>query len=271
MFREEQIIRGFKVTCIHPIKQSEANWILLPGGPGISIQAYAPLYSNLSLQANLYGVEYPNSGDNCQGDYDFTHFLSDIEYLVNQFSNPILLTHSFSGMLALSIKGFKDSLKGLILMNSTPNNQWLSNILQRAQQYQLPNLANAYKHYVSNPSKETLKDYYLACIPYFFKPKQHDSAQALLSPLTYHHQAFDWAQQTFHPNYQYQWVPDNLPCLIIASKDDHITPHDAFYNDTQFHTKNITHQLINGASHFPWMDELNLIQELIYQFETNCQ
>ncbi|KHO03017.1 hypothetical protein [Rickettsia felis] len=81
--------------------------------------------------------------------------------VVNKLTPCILVTHSFSGMLALTIDNLENLLVGLIIMNSTPNSSWTELLQETATKYNLPDITNDIEELYTNPTDDQLKTFFL--------------------------------------------------------------------------------------------------------------
>ena len=188
--------------------------------------------------------------------------------LLEAFDNIVIVAHSFSGMFVLSDPRIESQIKGLVLLNTSPNAKWMQSILQQAKQYQLPDLSSIQARYQDHPSNTLFKALTMACAPYFFSESDLEFGKAMLETLPYSHASYDWVGQYFHPNYEAKWIPKDTPTLIVGSELDHITPLSLFKNDKRWQKKNIVIECIEDAGHIPWMTSVDKIKVLFDRFIT---
>ena len=257
---------GFRTQTIQSSPEHFPTWLFLPGGPGLGSEAYIDLISKLNLPGTTLLVDYPNDGSNLIDDYDFNNLRRDLVTLIETHNNPVIIAHSFGGMLTLATPQLKDKLAGLIILNSAPSKAWIPEIQKQAQYYNLPDTSQTRLAYLMNPNNERFKKDILACAPYFFTPQTLQSGIELLQTLPYNFKPYAWAQEHFHPYYECLWVPDNLPCLIMGSELDHITPPHLFLDHPRFQIESIQFEIIHQAGHFPWFDNAKQVINKINEF-----
>jgi len=129
-------IKNYRLNKLKEDNVYKLNWLFLPGGPGMGANYLIDFVSKLDLQGSLFIADFPGDGDN--------HSTEEIHYegwkaglieVVNSLSPCILVTHSFSGMFALTI----DSLEGhasilqLRLLKSYTFNKSTNNLIMNIQ------------------------------------------------------------------------------------------------------------------------------------------
>ena len=85
-------------------KNSEINWLFLPGGPGLGSETLLPLIHLLNLPGTSWCLDLPGDGSNATPD-DSLYFAQWSEALVEAvgtLDNVILVAHSTGGMYALA-------------------------------------------------------------------------------------------------------------------------------------------------------------------------
>ncbi|HEX4839698.1 MAG TPA: alpha/beta hydrolase [Rhabdochlamydiaceae bacterium] len=118
----------------------------------------------------------------------------------------------------------------------------------------IPGLETLQENYEKDPSNKTLKALTLASAPYLFTEKGQTSGIKLLSSLPYNHEAYQWSDKHFDSTYQAKWVPQKIPALIMAGKEDLVTPLQLFKKEKTFCRDNIKFRSIKNAGHFPWIE-----------------
>jgi len=219
--------------------------------------------SKLNLQGSLFIADFPGDGDN--------HSTEEIRYedwkqglieVVNSLSPCVLVTHSFSGMFALTIDSLEEFLVGLVIINSAPDNSWMGLIKETVVKYELPNVAEDKKKLYENQTNDQLKLFFYATIPYLFCEHEVPAGKQLLEISSYSVKTRIWADQEFHNSYKYSWIPKELPMLIIGSHDDKLLPIKLFLENTEWSQPhpNINIIELHNTGHFPWLscfDQIN--------------
>lgn len=206
------------------------NWLFLPGGPGLGSESLNDLTKILHLPGTIWHVDLPGDGSNITTN-DTVHFANWLEALTEVTSilnNVILVAHSTGGMFALATPALKKTLLGLVLMDSAPNASWQKNFTNYTKNHHLDKAKKFQKSYQRNPSNAALKKFTMACAPYLAIPKSLKKITTLLKSLPYNFKSYEWAAQHFDKTYKAKWIPKNIPCLILAGDQDHITPLKLF-------------------------------------------
>lgn len=240
------------------------NWIFIPGGPGCDSSYFIDLINELHLPGNCWLIDFPANGsnlsDNISSDYDFNNWDKCFISAIQCFDNPIIVGHSFGGMFPLLFPALENILKGFVILNSAPS-LWLEEAEKYASKKSIPLLNEPMSTFENNPNQETFKTALVACAPYYFSSNQLETGIQLLNKLSFNfHAAVWWLKRASNSHFTAQWIPENVPTLIIGGSEDCITPISLFENDNRFARKNIQIKTINGAGHFPWLENIEAVK-----------
>lgn len=187
---------------------------------------------------------------------------------ISALSNVILVTHSSSGMFALETSVLEKLLTGLILMDSAPDKSWQPVFQQYVKEHPLPEAEKKEKDYIKHRSNKTLQECVIAAASYCVTTKGLKKFTDTLKTLPFNYKTYEWANKNFHPTYKAKWVPKNIPVLIFAGDEDHITPLKLFATLEKFKRKNILIQEIKNAGHYPWIENP---KQVITLFNKYCK
>lgn len=258
---------GFRLQLQTINDGASLHWLFLPGGPGLGSESFSDLAKNLCLPGNVWYVDYPNDGSNqISKDNLFDGWRDGLIELLECFDNIILVAHSFSGMFILSDPRIEKLVKGLVLLNTSPSNQWMQQIAEQVLLYDLPDVSVIQEKYENNRNNQSYKELTQACSPYFFSMQALKLGNLLLKNLPYSHASYDWALKSFHPQYRAFFIPELIPTLIISGEHDHVTPKELFTKDPQWNRKNITIECIKGEGHFPWLISWEQVKTAFKEF-----
>lgn len=246
---------------------SNWNWLFLPGGPGLGSESLAPLTSFLNLPGSMWHLDLPGDGSNLESN-DFSFWDEALAQSVEALGHVILVGHSTGGMYALSTPALKESLLGLVLMDSAPDASWQQFFGNTVEQSPIPGMEDLHKEYIKSPSNELLKQLTLLSAPYLFTQEGLKKDYSFLETLPYNYQSCDWSAQHFDSTYEAKWFPDNLPTLIFAGEFDQITPLKLFRESPNFQADSIYIKEIPNAGHFPWVENPQAVAQV---FEQYCQ
>ncbi len=244
------------------------NWLFLPGGPGLGSESLRDLTGMLSLPGTIWSVDLPGDGSNfTENDGEsFSKWSNGLIEAVNALDKVILVAHSSGGMFALATPELEKNLLGLVLMDSAPNANWQNAFAIYVKTHPIPEAERLQDLYESNPSNPLLKALTITCAPYLSMKENREKMILLLDSLPFNYRSHLWAEMHFDKTYQALWVPQTIPTLIFAGDNDHITPLNLFSQSKEFQRNNIMIREIKNASHFPWIDQPEIVRELFATF-----
>lgn len=242
------------------------NWLFIPGGPGADASYLLTLTKLLKLPGSVWLIDFPGNGDNKypQG-YDFQEWFDLFVPMVKNFEDPIVVGHSFGGMIPLMCPDLEDILEGFIIINSTPS-LWQTESALMRQKLNIPDLPEK-KHFLENPNQETLNKLMTAQLPYFFKPETLERGRAMFANFTYpYHVILELMAILQSMPYQATWVPQQVKTLIIGGELDYINPYNIFAQDAKTNRPNIKKVEIKDAGHWAWIDQPDAVKRLFEDF-----
>jgi len=246
--------------------KESVNWLFFPGGPGADSSYFFDLVNLLELPGNVWLIDLPGNGDHNIAYNNFDHWLDIFLPLIKQFSNPVVVGHSFGGQLSLLYPELERLLSGLVILNSTPC-LWLEAAVKKANELNLPDLSLEMQIFTENPNQETFHQALAACMPYYFPKESLALGREKLSKLAFNFQpAVWWQRKAIEMNYQAKWSPESLPTLIINAEYDAICPSVLFQEDKRFDRSNISKVVIEEAGHMPWIEKPFEIKALFDNF-----
>lgn len=246
------------------------HWLFLPGGPGLGSESLYELTKGLQLPGSIWHLDLPGDGSNVTPnnmEY-FSRWSDALIEAVQVFDNVILVAHSTGGMYALSTPELENLLTGLVLMDSAPNASWQTMFLEYVTQHPIAEMEKLLQIYTETPSNETLKKLTIASAPYLFTKKAFSKGISILETLPINYETCDWSAKHFDATYKAKWIPKNLPTLIFAGEEDHITPFNLFALSEPFQRDNILIREIKSAGHYPWLDNFEQINAVFNEY---CQ
>ncbi len=244
------------------------NWLFFPGGPGADSCYLRSLVDELKLPGNVWLIDMPGNGSNHCKEHtdDFDRWLDLFPQVVAKFENPIVVGHSFGGMLPLLYPDLENFLAGCVILNSSPC-AWAEEAQAYAKQFQLPDLTQDMQAFVQNPNQETFHAALGACMPYYFPKATLEKGSKIFSQVPVHYRPAVWGQiKSAEGKLTARWVPQKVATLIIGSKYDCICPFTLFKRDERFHRPNIRLTFIEDAGHFPWIENPNFVRRAFDDF-----
>jgi pimeloyl-ACP methyl ester carboxylesterase len=259
-----------RLLLINANNEANYNWIFVPGGPGLGSEYLDELTKLLHLPGTVWHFDFPDDGSNVitinTKPKNFRIWSQALIEAVSALNNVILVTHSFSGMLALSIPELENLLSGLVLMDSAPDKSWQQAFQQYVLTHPLATAEIKNKIYTENQSNEALKEAVIAGASYCVTTNGLKKFIATIRKLPINYKSYEWYTKNFHSTYKFKWIPKDIPTLIFAGDHDHITPLKPFSEKKQFIRKNILIAEITNAGHYPWIENLTQVKELFNQY-----
>jgi pimeloyl-ACP methyl ester carboxylesterase len=144
---------------------------------------------------------------------------------------------------------------GIVLISTAPDASWMPVFEQMCADNPLSGYAEALEAYVANPNLETVTALCVASAPWNAEtPEGLAKVTELLGRMPYNAAAVEWSAEHFDRTYRAKWFPQNLPTLIVSGVDDRIVIQ-RLWNDPAYQGANIRHACIEGAGHWPWLDQ----------------
>lgn len=263
---------GARLKWVRGTKESELNWLFLPGGPGLGSESLIQLLDILKLPGNLWRLDLPGDGSNTTSNNgeSFSKWAQALIEAVQAFDRVVLVGHSTGGMYALSLPELEDLLEGLVLLDSAPHSGWQAAFGETVKSFSIPEINDLEETYRKSPNNAALKVLTLASAPYLFTQEGMEMGKEMLASLPYNYEACEWSAKHFDTSYTAKWFPRNLPTLILTGEKDLITPLRLFKESPQFQRENIVFKSISGAGHFPWLENPQEVSAAFDEYWKRC-
>jgi len=239
------------------------NWLFFPGGPGADSSYLRSLVDELQLPGNVWLIDLPGNGSNaCTGDSDnFDSWFELFPRIVKKFDNPVIVGHSFGGMLSLLYPELEDSLKGCVVLNSLPVFD-MEEAAAYAGQFDLPDFTDDMQAFIQNPNQATFDTALNACMPYYFPKETLERGRKFLTQIPFAYRPAMWGMvRGIEGKLSVKWAPQQVPTLIIGAKYDCRCPFSLFKNDQRFHRDNIRLLFLENGGHCPWVENPAAMKE----------
>lgn len=258
---------GIRYTLASTSGGKSLNWLFIPGGPGADSSYFLSLIELYQFPGNVWLIDFPGNGSHTIWKDGFDKWLSIFVPMVKRFTNPIIVGHSFGGMIPLLYTELENILHGLVILNSSPC-LWLEEAVKIAKIRNLPDLSDDMRIFTEKPNQDTFKRALSACAPYYFSPELLDQGLELLEKISF---AFEpavwWQRKAVEISYNAVWIPKQVKTVIVGAEYDAIVPFNLFESDERFSRDNIKKILIKNAGHFPWIEKPEEVVEIIKEFE----
>lgn len=260
---------GVRYKLASTNKDSDLNWIFIPGGPGADSRYLESLVELLHLPGNVWLIDLPGSGDNSAPEnYDFHQWLHLMPKIASRYNKPVIIGHSLGGMLPLLSPELESKLSGLIIINSSPS-LWVSESEKRIKDLGIPELPEK-KEFIKNNTQKNYKNLLKAYIPYYFKKENVNEGYELFNDLPFPVETmFTVFGIMKEINFNAKWVPQRVPTLVIGGENDYINPFSLYENDNRFDRNNIYRVLIKDCGHWCWIEKPDDVKSTILDFADN--
>jgi pimeloyl-ACP methyl ester carboxylesterase len=256
----------FNLISTH--SEKSINWLFFPGGPGADSSYLFDLANILNLPGNVWLIDLPGNGTHTIPYENFDQWLDIFLPTIKKFDDPVIVGHSFGGMLPLLYPELENILSGLIILNSAPC-LWLEEAGKKAEDLNLPDLSLEMQIFTENPTQETFNQALAACMPYYFPKESLAIGREKLLKVPFNFMpAVWWQRKAIETNFQAKWIPEQVPTLIVSAEFDAICPSILFMEDKRFERPNISKQYIEKAGHMPWVERPSEIKVLFENFLT---
>lgn len=256
---------NYRIQPIFLAAKPSYTWIFLPGGPGLGSEYLRNFSTQLELPGSKLLVDFPKDGTNELGELNFNYWKKGLIDLLHTVKNPILVTHSFSGMFALSTPELEPYLSGLVLMNTTTSNTFFAHVSAMQEQYHLPDLGLAAAQYHLNPSSETYRAFWDTYKYYCFTREELMQGAQMLPLLAFNNESYNYAIQHFYQDYCAHWQP-KIATMTISGGCDFICPPKIFVADPAFQGPHILNRIISRSGHCPWILQFNEVQHCFNEY-----
>ena len=246
----------------HVQRPGQLNWLLLPGGPGIGSESLEELADLLDVAGSIWLVDLPGDGSNVSppGLDPFALWPAVLAEAVDALPHCVFVGHSTGGMYLLSTPRLEEQLAGLALISSAPDTKWRQAFAKMAAAHPLPALEAATVAYEADRTDEGLRRMAVAAAEWNFPTPSLDLGRELLGRMPYNAAAVEWSDRNFDETYAAQWWPARLPTLILGGDQDRIVDQ-SLWDAPRFNAPNVTRRTINGAGHFPWIDNSEQVRQ----------
>lgn len=151
-------------------------------------------------------IDLPSNGSHTIPYENFDQWLDIFLPTIKRFDNPIIVCHSFGGMLLLLYPELENILSGLIILNSAPC-LWLEEVRKKAKDLDLPDLSLEMQIFTENPTQKTFNQALAACMPYYFPKESLAIGPEKLLKLPFNFMpAVWWQRKVIETNFQAKWI-----------------------------------------------------------------
>lgn len=224
-----------------PIMRQKPVCFVLHGGPGGTHTGYKPYLTPLAEIMQLVYIDNRGSGfsdEGPQSTYNLENNVNDLEALRQYLGldKIVIMGQSYGGMVAQSYAlQYPDSLAGLILLTTSPDNGFLErakqNLLEKGNEEQKRIGMKIFEG--SFQSNEELNEYYRLMTSMYavsYRPPQSEEEKQMeRDALTRTKRSYQAINEGFHNFLRHFDVREqlsgiNVPTLIIAGRHDWMTP-----------------------------------------------
>jgi pimeloyl-ACP methyl ester carboxylesterase len=223
-------VEGAKLAAEGPVLRERPTLILLHGGPGFDHSTFKPAFGALADVAQVVYLDHRGNGRSDHGSreqWNLARWGDDVRAFCEAvgIEKPIVLGHSFGGMVAMSYATRHPDHPGGIVLSSTAARMRLDRVLAVFERLGGAEAREAARRYWEAPGAETLPDYARLCFPLYSRAPRDPDAN------TRTRWNFD---VMFHfgggEDHRFDLTADlarvRCPVLVLGGEDDPICPID---------------------------------------------
>lgn len=241
------------------------TFTFIPGGPGLNAKCFEKFAKQYLSDFRVLAIT-PSGKQKSK----MSLWVKDLEMALKLFPSDIVIGHSFGGMLALSSKKLPKLAKGLVLLSSAPNMDWVMNLGKfKISEKQINKINLASKKYGKRKNKENLQKLWASWAPYYFMKSNLKFAERWLLNQDYLVNAFE-SSVNLLKNYKII-KPLKMQILVLAGSKDRLTPIAGFKTSSFLKDKNLCFKILPKCAHFPWVENPKILASNLLSFKTKIK
>lgn len=249
---------------LHRRSQGDANWLFLPGGPGIGSESLQELVDAVAVSGSSWLVDLPGDGSNTDAPGapadPYRLWPQVLLEAAQAVDHPVYVGHSTGGEYLLVTPALARVLEGLVLVSTAPDASWMPVYEEMTTRKPLPGVERAAARYDSEPTDEHLRELAVQSTPWNFLADSVTAGAEMLRRMPYNLGAVQWSAKHFDRDYRLAWWPTTLPTLIVSGSADRIVTQ-ALWQPKRFHTDNVIWRVVPEAGHFPWIEQPDAVRD----------
>jgi proline iminopeptidase len=176
-------VEGAKLVPDGPAMRERPTLVLLHGGPGFDHSSYKPAFSALADAAQIVYLDHRGNGRSDRGPlekWNLAQWGDDLRAFCDALGveKPVVLGHSFGGMVAMSYAIRHPDHPGKLVLSSTTAKTRLDRVYAAFERLGGPQVREAARRYWESPGPETVADYAKLCIPLYNRAPRDPHADA---------------------------------------------------------------------------------------------
>ena len=165
-------VEGAKWEPRGHIMREKPTLILLHGGPGFDHSSFKPFFSQFTDIAQVVYLDHRGNGRSERGSpchWTLNQWADDVAAFcqVLDIEKPIVLGHSFGGMVAMTYAIRHSDQPGKLILSSTSARSNLARVLTRFEQIGGPEVKRVAKCFWENPNAATWSEYAEVVLPVY--------------------------------------------------------------------------------------------------------
>ncbi len=255
-----------------------APLLLIHGGLGLDHRYFFPALSPLADRLRLIAYDQRGCGTSPEpADWDradFADWVEDVDHVRDAAGaeRPVLLGHSFGGMIAIEYAlRYPERVAGVIVSATAPALDFAERAIGRAVARATPAQAEALVAGLTQPFADdaAFSTFCATVVPlYFHRPTP--GLEAALARVRFRAAGFN---RTMH-----HWLPQldltprlgglRVPVLIASGTDDWLSPPDCAADRLEAGIPQVTRVDFTASGHFPFLEQPSLFQQALLNWMT---
>lgn len=258
------------MATIKHIKQSKSktNIVFIPGGPGLGPISFIPVTEFID-GVNIY-LYYPSGTDNQASDgkdFSYTTQLKELKNEIKKIENPIIIGHSFGGIIATDLALQSPSLINSLICIAAPFSKKVfesaSEVFNQLQSSESNFINDKFKN---EPTDKNYKEWFSFYGELYFSETNVNSGKKMILDDSACAESYLAArsESATKESLLSEIKNVNLNRLFILGEQDKLLPSNILIKDAEAgNYKTVT---IKEAGHFVHFDQPIKVAEVISQF-----
>lgn len=247
---------------------SKTNIVFVPGGPGLGPISFIPV-SEFIDSANIY-YYYPSGTDEKEmGDQDFSYSaqLKELESEIKKINNPIIVGHSFGGIIATDLAIQSPNLIQSLICIATPFSKKVfeaaSDVFSKVQ---YPESSTVNEKFENDPTNENYKEWFSFYGDlYFAKANVNSGKKMILEDSACAKSYLSARNESATKESLLSAIKKvQIDKLFILGKEDKLLPPALLIKDAE--AGDFRNKTIEDAGHFVHFDQPKKVANVINEF-----
>ncbi len=236
--------------------------LLIGGGPGMDPEYLLPMIQEIKGFGEIWAFSPPLP---LTEEAVLDTWTLGLTQAVDKLKAPVIVGHSFGGMLALQAGIRAPACKGLILISTFPDSGWQKHTSEAVKRADPAMWAEAEQAWNELGDNSALARLFAAWSPFYFTEPNVAKGGQWLSQLSYSAATYRFGPRFFE-KYRPKLDLESTPTLAVTGEHDQITPITGFQGPEFSLLKKFYLREIAETGHFPWFERPESVRVALQAF-----